>query len=161
MCSCSPRSTCNLAVVNSVQPALTVYVNNSSEVVAGATIVVHGTSTLANTYAGFLVETLLINGSFVTLSPGIISSAASGMSLLLVSGKASHPASVKVISTLPIVNVFVFWSVSVKYAIAPPITNISSNFQMINRYQQKNLQNPTLESLVQESPYPRLYKENI
>ena len=42
-----------------------------------------------------------------------------------------------------------------------PITNISSNFQMINTYQQQNLQNPTLESLVQESPDPRLYKENI
>ena len=42
-----------------------------------------------------------------------------------------------------------------------PITNISSNFQMINTYQQQNLQNPTLESLVQESPDPRLYKESI
>jgi hypothetical protein len=47
------------------------------------------------------------------------------------------------------------------------ITNISpqkKNYTVLNTYNQnnkQNLQNPTLESLVQESPDPRLYQDNI
>ena len=47
------------------------------------------------------------------------------------------------------------------------ITNISpqkQNYSMLNAYNEinkQNLQNPTLESLVQESPDPRLYQDNI
>ena len=47
------------------------------------------------------------------------------------------------------------------------ITNMSpqkQNYSMLNAYNEinkQNLQNPTLESLVQESPDPRLYQDNI
>ena len=47
------------------------------------------------------------------------------------------------------------------------ITNISpqkQNYSMLNKYNEinkQNLQNPTLESLVQESPDPRLFQDNI
>jgi hypothetical protein len=47
------------------------------------------------------------------------------------------------------------------------ITNISpqkQNYSMLNKYNEinkQNLQNPTLESLVQESPDPRLYQDKI
>ena len=107
---------------NAVHPAFTEYVNNSLVVLSYCDIFAFGTFTFKYTYASFL-PVFFTCGSFVTVCFAVIFSAKSFIPLLFSSAKLSHCGSNKLMLTLPTVNVFIFESVAVKYAVIPLIIN--------------------------------------